>query len=351
MHALIDQQAIVVTENGATVLVAAGDPAYSSVRGYLVDGRGQDFGKVREMVDAVRVTVKEALAGAVSIVDGDEADVADSYRIKHGDPVEEVLLATALRLTQENTDLAPLGRFLKRLERNPSPASRSQLFGWLKAGGFTITTEGLIVGYKSVRNDGLSAHAGREEVTVVRQDGTTETVTGNVPYPVGATVWMPRHLVDDDRDSACSVGLHVGTYSYAQNFSQKMLVVLVDPADVVSVPTDCSAQKMRVCRLRVAAQHDGEQLSEAVIEAIRTVPDFDATEEYANRPENKVTRPSFAVADFPSLPEWDEYVEDDEDEDDEWESDEDDDSDDQDSDEDSPVHGDHGDYSGLGRFW
>ena len=24
---------------------------------------------------------------------------------------------------------------------------------------------------------------------------------------------------------------------------------------------------------------------------------------------------------------------------------------DQDSDEDSPVHGDHGDYSGLGRFW
>jgi len=100
-------------------------------------------------------------------------------------------------------------------------------------------------------------------------------------------------------------------------------------------------------------RHDGEQLSEAVIEAIRTVPDFDATEEYANRPENKVTRPSFAVADFPSLPEWDEYDEDDEDEDedDEWESDGDDDSDDQDSDEDSPVHGDHGDYSGLGRFW
>ncbi|WP_255564776.1 hypothetical protein [Candidatus Mycobacterium methanotrophicum] len=60
---------------------------------------------------------------------------------------------------------------------NPSPASRSQLFGWLRAGGFTLTTGGHIVGYKSVRADGRSAHAGREPVTVRAQDGTTETVT------------------------------------------------------------------------------------------------------------------------------------------------------------------------------
>lgn len=92
------------------------------------------------------------------------------------------------------------------------------------------------------------------------QDGTVETVTGHVPYPVGATVWMPRDLVSDDRNSACSVGLHVGTYCYAERFSEQMLVVLVDPADVVSVPTDSNAQKMRVCRLYVAARHDGDHI-------------------------------------------------------------------------------------------
>lgn len=363
MHALIDQQAIIVTEGGETILVAAADPTYPAVRSYLVNERGQDFDRVREMVSTIRVAVKGTLAQAVSAVDGEEADALEPYRVLHGDPVEEVVLATALRLTQENADLAPLGRFLKRLERNPSPASRSQLFGWLKAGGFTITTEGLIVGYKSVRNDGLSAHAGREPVTVVRQDGTTETVTGHVPYPVGSTVWMPRHLVDDDRDSACSVGLHVGTYGYAQNFSQQMLVVLVDPADVVSVPTDCSAQKMRVCRLRVAAIHDGEQIADAVIEAIRTVPDFDATEEYASRPENAVSRPSFAVADFPHIDGWgdeDDEWDDEEDEDDQDDEDEDDEEDDRidldldrDSDDEDDdrfaFYGDCGDYSGLVR--
>ncbi len=73
-----------------------------------------------------------------------------------------------------------------------------------------------------------------------------------------------------------------------------MLVVLVDPADVVSVPADHNAQKMRVCRLTVAARHDGEQISDAVIEHIRTVPDFEASDEYARRERNK-PRPTFGV--------------------------------------------------------
>jgi hypothetical protein len=296
MYALIDHQSIIVSEGPASVLIAASDPTYGPVRRYLMDEHGDDFQAVRDLVDTFRTGVKAAAADAVSVVDG-HTDVAgqEPYRITHGDPVEEVVLAAAIRLTNSSADLAPLGAFLRRLERNPSPASRSQLFGWLKAGGFTLTTDGHIVGYKSVRSDGRSAHAGNEPVTVVTQDGSVETVTGHVPYPVGATVWMARDLVNDDRNSACSVGLHVGTFGYAETFSEQLLVVLVDPADVVSVPTDSSAQKMRVCRLFVAARHDGAQIAEAVIDHIRTVPDFEAAEDYLGRPEN-APRPVFGVA-------------------------------------------------------
>jgi len=47
----------------------------------------------------------------------------------------------------------------------------------------------------------------------------------------------------------CHTGLHVGTYAYASNFGQgALLEVQVNPRDVVSVPTDCSAAKMRTCR-------------------------------------------------------------------------------------------------------
>ncbi|WP_131722485.1 hypothetical protein [Mycolicibacterium conceptionense] len=278
------------------MLIAASDPTYGPVRRYLVDEHGEDFATVRNLVDTFRAGVKKAAVEAVAVVDGDTDDAeVEPYRITHGDPVEEVVLAAAIRLTNSDADLAPLGAFLRRLERNPSQASRSQLFGWLKAGGFTLTTDGFIVGYKSVRADGRSAHAGREPVTVQAQDGSVETVVGHVPYPVGATVWMARDLVNDDRNSACSVGLHVGTYGYAEHFSEQMLVVLVDPADVVSVPTDSRAQKMRVCRLFVAARHDGEQIAETVIDHIRTVPDFEASGEYTNRPEN-AHRPAFGVA-------------------------------------------------------
>ncbi|SIM03007.1 Uncharacterised protein [Mycobacteroides abscessus subsp. abscessus] len=299
MYTLIDSQSILVCEGESTIVIAASDLAFESVRRYIVDEHGADFATVRQLATDARDAVKSAVADAFSVVDGDtdgdeSATGEPAYRIVHGDPVEEIVFTTVLRLTRENSDLAPLGKFLSRLDRNPSEASRSQLFGWLKAGGFTITTDGMIVGYKSVRADGLSAHSGREPVTVQHQDGSTETVDGHVPYPVGATVWMDRNLVDSDRDSACSVGLHVGTFGYAKRFSTQMLVVLVDPADVVSVPTDCNAQKMRVCRLHVAALHDGEQIADAVIEHIRTIPDFDAVEEYGKRPENN-PRATFGV--------------------------------------------------------
>lgn len=287
MYALIDDHSIVVTEGSARVSIAAGDPTYGPVRRYLVDERGESFDAVADLVEKYRIGVKTVAAEAISVVDGDSGSEAHTpYRVKHGDPVEEVVLAAAIRLTHSDSDLAPLGEFLRRLEHNPSAASRSQLFGWLKAGGFTLTTQGYIVGYKSVRSDGLSALAGREPVTIESQDGSVQTVMGRVPYPVGATVWMARDLVDDDRRSACSVGIHVGTLSYASTFSDETLVVLVDPADVVAVPADHGAQKMRVCRLFVAARYDGTQITDEVIEHIRTVPDFEATEAYSNRAEN-----------------------------------------------------------------
>ena len=108
--------------------------------------------------------------------------------------------------------------------------------------------------------------------------------TGHITYPLGATVTIPRALVDDNRDAACSVGLHVGTFSYASSFAPRTLLVLVDPADVVSVPRHSDGQKMRVSRFVVAAEHDGSQVQEAVI----TIADPSARTEYQSRPENAI---------------------------------------------------------------
>ena len=54
------------------------------------------------------------------------------------------------------------------MKKNPSAASRSQLFAWLKSEGFTLTTSGLIIGYKGVSDDFKSISAGKEPVTVAQ---------------------------------------------------------------------------------------------------------------------------------------------------------------------------------------
>ena len=43
--------------------------------------------------------------------------------------------------------------------------------------------------------------------------------------------------------------MHVGTFDYASSWagnSGKVVLVKFDPSDIVSVPTDCEHQKMRV---------------------------------------------------------------------------------------------------------
>lgn len=268
----------ITTDEGDIIMMSSEDISFGPVKKYVSDG-GRDIAEIRSIIsgskDAVISTVKEA----ESVVDGNGDG---SYRVKHGDPVSDVVFTTAVRVAREGSDPAAVTAFLSRLERNPSAASRSQLFAWLKAEGFTLTTDGMIVGYKGVTKEYKSVSSGNEPVTVTFADGTSEVQTGRITYPVGATVTIPRELVDDNRSASCSVGLHVGTFSYASTFSARTLLILVDPADVVSVPRHSDGQKMRVSRLVVAAEHDGSKVKETVI----TIADPSAREEYQSRPEN-----------------------------------------------------------------
>jgi hypothetical protein len=76
--------------------------------------------------------------------------------------------------------------------------------------------------------------------------------SGAIPNGVGAVVEMPRGEVQHDPSVGCHTGLHAGTHDYASNFSQgKVLLVEINPRDVVSVPTDCNWQKIRTCRYTV----------------------------------------------------------------------------------------------------
>jgi predicted RNase H-like nuclease (RuvC/YqgF family) len=46
----------------------------------------------------------------------------------------------------------------------------------------------------------------------------------------------------------------VACFDYAKGFGEKLVEVLVNPADVVCVPVDYNGTKMRVCRFEVVAE-------------------------------------------------------------------------------------------------
>jgi hypothetical protein len=80
---------------------------------------------------------------------------------------------------------------------------------------------------------------------------------------------MPRNKVDDDKLVGCSYGFHAGTLEYASNFAggnDRLVLVEIDPADVVSIPVDCEFQKLRTCRYKVVQEYD-RPLSEPVYES------------------------------------------------------------------------------------
>lgn len=153
-------------------------------------------------------------------------------------------------------DFQPLVNFYEKLAQNPNEDSRKQLYAWLDAHNFTITPEGDLLGYKGVK---VSADGGYESVNHGRAIVNGQEYNGAIPNNTGDIVTMPRGEVQFNPSVGCSTGLHVGTWNYARDWAKgAVLKVIVNPRDVVSVPHDCSAQKLRTCRYVVVGLADGD---------------------------------------------------------------------------------------------
>jgi hypothetical protein len=100
--------------------------------------------------------------------------------------------------------------------------------------------------------------------TLIRNDWTDKH-TGTILNRPGCTPDMPRNAVCDDADRGCSKGFHAGSLEYVNGFASRygdedgdrIVLVEVDPADVVSIPKDCSCQKVRMCKYSVLQEYNG----------------------------------------------------------------------------------------------
>lgn len=132
-------------------------------------------------------------------------------------------------------------KFWMRLVQNPSYWCVQSLFDFLDRNRCPIAEDGRFMALKAV----TSEFKDKKTKKVDNRPGT------KVPP-------FDRNEVDDDKLKACSFGYHVGSSKYVLNFGNyygdKFIEVLVDPADVVSIPADVSEDKIRVCTYEVVRE-------------------------------------------------------------------------------------------------
>lgn len=203
----------------------------------VVEG-SEDLNAIQDLLDIATEAAKKfnRLSDRVSIKGG-------RVYVDH-DEVNNALTQQIIRFMAEGLPFGPLIKFFENALANPNEHSRDQLCDWLGRYRFAITDEGKFVAYKGVSGFAGSYVSARSGPAIV--DGE-EHESGPVPNNVGSVVEMPRSNVQHDPSNGCSTGLHVGTYPFARGYASTVLEVHINPRDVVSVPTDCESQKMRVC--------------------------------------------------------------------------------------------------------
>lgn len=172
----------------------------------------------------------------------------------HGETLPKSLATKVKSIIEDGLPIGHFEKFWEKLKENSSSSSVDELVDFLSYKELPITEDGFLVAYKGVRNDYYSS-TGNTKTKVLQGK---VNAAGQIFNGIGEVVEVLRRDVDDDRSNECSHGLHVGSLDYASRFATKMVLVKVDPADVVSVPKDYSFQKCRVSKYEVLSDFVAE---------------------------------------------------------------------------------------------
>lgn len=226
---------------GKNIILVFGGKSYTISKdthisyGKIVEAlKAQDWESLQDLVEPKKAIVNFG-KGYVKI-DGNKV-------LWKGEEFHNALADRMIEMYQDGFPIDPMVRFMERLMNNPSSRSVKQVYTFLEKNRLPITPDGYFLAYKRVNNNYTDCH------------------TGKIDNSLGKIVSMDRNKVDDNPESHCSTGLHFCSESYLGSFgsaSQPVMILKIDPADVVSIPTDYNGAKGRCCKYEVVAQVNGD---------------------------------------------------------------------------------------------
>jgi hypothetical protein len=250
----------VTFDNGESVTVYPSNPRYAEIVKALNDRK---FELVRVLASP-KAAVQEKIAkvqrrgvGAVELRNG-----VVYYNDK---PIHNTLTRRIVEMATEGFDIEPMCKFLANLQNNPSYRAVNELFAFLEKGNLPITEDGHFLAYKKVDDSYKDCH------------------THTIDNSVGQVVTMPRNQVNQNPNETCSQGLHFCSRSYLASFGGSHTMILkINPADVVAIPTDYNDSKGRCCRYEVIGEvGQGEHLEGTFRPSEEYVPPTETEDEVA----------------------------------------------------------------------
>jgi hypothetical protein len=211
-----------------------------------------NWNNIKNLVDIPKM-INTFSNGQVNIVDG---QVFYNEQVIHNSLTRRIL-----SLLNENFDITPFINFMNNLMQNPSRSAIKELYDFLESCTLPITEDGYFLAYKKVNTN------------------LKDFYTGKFDHSVGTILEMERNGVDDNRARTCSNGFHFCSFSYlahyASNTNYKVIILKINPKDVVSIPEDYNFAKGRACKYEVVGEHDGGIMKEAFDKSCYSIPSSD----------------------------------------------------------------------------
>jgi hypothetical protein len=193
----------------------------------------EDYEGLEELLSVKKAVEVYASASGVEV-----DDIGVKY---NGNYIDNYATQKIMEFMKAKLPVKPLLNFVSKVMANPSRRAVQELYKFLEHGQMPLTPSGNFLAYKSV------------------QENYKDWYSGKFSNTVGSEHTMARNDVCDDPDLGCSYGFHVGTLAYATEFnrgSNRLMIVEVDPSDVVSVPHDCQNQKLRTAKYKVVGEFE-----------------------------------------------------------------------------------------------
>jgi hypothetical protein len=233
------QVTLINLSNGNRVVMYRDNPKFETFKDLITTG---DYVKAEEL-DTKAILSKFGMASVSGNFGVVIKDGIGKIQLSGSEyPLADAIVKRILRMVEDGFSAQPLVNFLENLYKNPSKTAVDELFLFLDSCELPITDDGHFIAYKIVQDDYMDIYS------------------KSFSNKVGKVVSMARFEVDDNRNNTCSKGLHFCSKEYLPSYgsskkgTDRCMLVKINPADVVSIPSDYNNAKGRTWKYEVVGE-------------------------------------------------------------------------------------------------